>query len=107
MVRDLPAVIASQRVMLTRQGRGRDGADESTLSGVYSRWLREANSWIARQENVALLPCTYDQVLDAPLEAARQIATFLGCPFDCERAAAAVDPNLRHHGAREEIGTRR
>jgi predicted AlkP superfamily phosphohydrolase/phosphomutase/tetratricopeptide (TPR) repeat protein len=99
MRRDLAATIASQRVMLRRQGRAGADLAEDSLKETYLHWLREVSAWIRQRDDVAVLPCAYEEVLDSPLRMAEQIGDFLGRPFDCVKAAAAVEPRLKHHGS--------
>jgi hypothetical protein len=97
MQRDLSAVIASQRLMLTRQGTS-GPSEESGLLATYERWQQEASAWVERQDSIAVLPCAYDEAVAHPIETARQLEPFIGHPFDSAKAAAAVEPGLRHHG---------
>jgi len=46
-----------------------------------------------------VLDVKYLDVLADPSEVAERIAAFLGEGFDASRAAAAVDPSLRHERA--------
>ena len=46
-----------------------------------------------------LLDVKYHDVLESPATIAARLATFLGSGFDAARAAAAVDPSLRHERA--------
>ena len=41
----------------------------------------------------------YHDVLEDPGAVAQRLAAFLGEGFDADRAAAAVDPSLRHERA--------
>jgi predicted AlkP superfamily phosphohydrolase/phosphomutase/tetratricopeptide (TPR) repeat protein len=98
MQRDPGALIASQHVMLERLGRNGAALDEAGLSATYNQWLHAVSGWMADRDQVAVLPCSYEEVLKDPVGVSRMIEAFLGRPFDCSRAAAAVDARLRHHG---------
>jgi len=103
MRRDLAATIASQRAMLRHQRRAGADLEEDSLRETYLHWLREVSAWIRQRDNVAVLPCAYEEVLDNPVRMAEQIGEFLGRPFDCVKAAAAVEPHLKHHGSLIEV----
>jgi predicted AlkP superfamily phosphohydrolase/phosphomutase/predicted Zn-dependent protease len=96
MRRDLAATIASQRAMLVHRRRAGAELDDPSLQATYRHWLREASAWMGEQDHVAVLPCAFEEVLDNPARTAQQLAEFLDRPFDCLRAAAAVDPRLKH-----------
>lgn len=53
-----------------------------------------------RKEGVLDIPdVKYHDVLESPATIAARLATFLGAGFDAAKAAAAVDPSLRHERA--------
>ena len=106
MRRDLAATLASQRAMLARRRRAGAELDDDALQATYRHWLREASRWIRQQDHVAVLPCAFEEVLHNPAQTAKRVAEFLDRPFDCVRAAAAVDPRLQHHGAAESSAGR-
>jgi hypothetical protein len=111
MERDLDEIIASQRVMLDRQGRGDiPQADDVALARAYRHQLEKVNLWLADQANIRTCFVSHRQALTSPRAIATAIATFLdetggfqgmtNEPRDCDlaatRMAAVIDPHLCH-----------
>ncbi len=94
MQRDLIEIIASQRAMLQQQGRPAANLPDSRLAEIFGNQLSEVRQWLSGHPNFQVLHLQYREVIEAPLTAAQQIATFLGAGLDPERMAAAVDPSL-------------
>ena len=95
MHRPIAEVLASQRVMLERQGKV--AADDAMLAKVYQSQLRQAEQWLAAQPAFSVLPVDHHAVLKTPEPAANQINDFLGGGLDVEAVEAmmgAVDPTL-------------
>lgn len=98
MVRPMPAVLASQAVMLRRRGERHDMAD-ADMAAHFARHLGRVREALAARADVRLLDVAYDAVLATPRRSAERIAAWLGAALDTEAMAAAVEPSLRHHGA--------
>lgn len=96
MQRDLREAIASQRVMLEEQGRPSAALADSKLAEIFGKQLAEARQWLSRQRHFSVLEVQYRAVIEKPLAAAEQIATFLDGDLDPKRMAEAVEPNLYH-----------
>jgi hypothetical protein len=96
MQRDLREAIASQRVMLQAQGRPSAALADSKLAEVFGKQLAEARQWLSQQRHFSVLEMEYRTVIERPLAAAEQIATFLDGDLDPRRMAEAVEPNLYH-----------
>jgi len=99
MHRKLEEVVASQRVMLTRFGRGGAGVGDDVLARLYAEQSTRIGRWLDRAPGVRVLPLDYADALADPKEAAARLADFLGEPFDRACAAAAIDPALRRRRA--------
>jgi hypothetical protein len=97
MVRPLPAVLASQALMLRRRDERHDVAD-ADMAAQFARHLARVRAALADRADVRLLDVDYDAVLSAPHEWAVTVAAWLGGAPDTEAMAAAVEPLLRHHG---------
>ncbi len=97
--RDVRQVIASQRRMLDRLGRGGAVLSEPALAAEYARQREQVRQWVDSRTDVAVLSVRYDQVLADPRRVAAQVAEFVGRPFDVAAAAAAVDPSLQRQFA--------
>jgi predicted AlkP superfamily phosphohydrolase/phosphomutase/tetratricopeptide (TPR) repeat protein len=95
MERNLGEVIASQRVMLERQGRRGADLDESKLAETYQAQLARLRKQIAARPELRLLPVNYHDLLTDAGHVVTRLAEFLGAPFDCQRAVRAVRPDLR------------
>lgn len=95
MERELGAVIASQRVMLERQGRRVAELDEQQLAETYQRQLAWLQKQISNRPEMRWCVMNYATLLAAPDAGAERLAQFLGSPFDVTKAAAAVRPELR------------
>ena len=88
MQRDLAEVIASQRVMLQQQGRPGAALPDARLAEIFEKQLAEVSQWLAQNPNFRVLPVHHRDVIERPLAAAQQIATFLGGNLDPSRMAA-------------------
>lgn len=94
MQRDLSEIIASQRAMLQQQGRPAANLPDSKLAELFGHQLSQVRQWLSQHPNFRVLPLQHRDVIEMPLIAAQQIATFLGAGLDPERMAAAVEPGL-------------
>jgi hypothetical protein len=94
MQRDLAEVIASQREMLTLQGRPLANLPEAKMREIFEKQLAEVRQWLTQQPTFQVLPIQHREVIKTPLPAAQRIAAFLGGSLDPQRMAAAVDPGL-------------
>ncbi len=95
MDRNLNEVIASQKAMLARQGRRGAELEEQKLSATYRAQLQRVRQQIARRPEMRILAVNYGELLGNPGAGAERLALFLGEPFSCMAAAAAVRPELR------------
>ncbi len=94
MQRDLLEIIASQRAMLQQQGRPTANLPDARLAELFGHQLSEVRQWLSRNPNFRVLYLQHRDVIETPLTAAQQIATFLGGGLDPQRMAVAVDPSL-------------
>jgi Sulfotransferase family len=101
MQRDLLEVIASQRAMLQEQGRPSAPLADSKLAEVFGKQLAEVRQWCSQHPNFRVLYLQHRDVIEKPLTAAQQIATFLDGDLDPRRMAAAVEPNLYRQRRRQ------
>ena len=92
MKRPIKEVLASQRVMLNRQGK--TGADDATLEKIYLSQLAQVEAWLNRHPVFSVLPLEYRHVVKHSLEVAKEIDAFLQVNLDVEAMATAVDPTL-------------
>ena len=102
MHRPLGEVIASQRKMLERLGKDGGRITDEALKATFAKQLSHVRSMLVhlRKDGVLdVLEVKYLDVLEHPGAVAQRLAAFLGEGFDADRAAAAVDPSLRHERA--------
>lgn len=94
MKRPIEEVLASQRVMLERQGK--KSGDDATLTKIYQDQLKQIETWLKAQACFQVSRIDYHQVLNRPAEIAHEVNTFLEAQLDIEAMASVVDPNLYH-----------
>src|SRR5207237_434925 len=99
MERDLAEVISSQKAMLLR--RTREGAEisDQQLASAYAEQLQRVASYLATVPSVRIMRVNYAELLQNPAAGIARLETFIGAPFDREKAIAAVQPNLRRQVA--------
>ncbi|HSU53931.1 MAG TPA: alkaline phosphatase family protein [Candidatus Dormibacteraeota bacterium] len=95
MERDLSEVLASQKAMLARKGRPGAKLTDDELLETYRQQLARIYRQLARRPEFRILSVNYDELLANPEAGVRQIALFLGEPFDEKAAARSVHPELR------------
>jgi hypothetical protein len=102
MHRPLDEIIASQMKMLGRLGTEGGRITDEAVKATFARQVSQVRSLLVylRKEGVLdVLDVKHLDVLDDPSKVAERLAAFLGEWFDASRAAAAVDPSLRHKRA--------
>ena len=106
MHRPLGEIVASQKKMLGRLGKDGGRITDGALGETFARQVSQVRSLLVhlRKEGIVdVLDVKYHDVLESPAtiaaRLAARLATFLGAGFDAARAAAAVDPSLRHERA--------
>jgi hypothetical protein len=94
MKRNIREMIASQKKMLLRSGKGMaiEGDDETET--LYVRHLAEVGEWLCRQPNCDVLFVQYSDVIGNPEEAARILNEFMGGELNTAAMASAVDQGL-------------
>jgi hypothetical protein len=95
MERDLGEVIASQRVMLDRQGRRGADLDDATLVETYKGQLRRVRRHVGARAEIRVLNVDYGKLLADPAGGVERVAKFLALPFDREAAVNSIRPELR------------
>jgi hypothetical protein len=94
MVRNLEEVIASQRVMLKKQGRSAATLDDERLAGIFDKQIAMVRQWLAERPNFLVLYVNHSDVIDHPAVTAGQINLFLGGNLLVANMADAVNPAL-------------
>jgi hypothetical protein len=94
MRRDLAECIASQDVMIRRQGKAVADLAPERLSAMFASQLEQAERWLAAQPNMHTLYVNYNDLLAAPLLKLAEVSGFLDDSLDVQAMAAVVDPAL-------------
>jgi hypothetical protein len=93
MRRPLDEILASQAKMLQR--RGADAAtDDEKMKELYQKHVRQVETWLTRQPNIAVLDVDYTSLVKNPLGQITTINNFLGGTLDEQAMATVVDPTL-------------
>ena len=93
MERNISEVLASQRVMLQRQGRSGGNLSDVQLGKIYECQVREVKQLLGCR-NIPSLYVSYLAALQRPMEIAEKIGRFLAEDLDVCAMAAAIDPDL-------------
>ncbi len=89
--RKLEEVLASQKIMLQRQGKG-TGEDDAAMTRIFQKELVKVGQWLSAQPNFSLLNVDYNRLVVQPRVHAAEIDEFLGGGLNLDAMAAAVDP---------------
>ena len=88
--------------MLGRLSKDGGRITDDAIAETFARQVNQVRSMLVqlRTEGIVdVLDVKYHDVLESPATIAARLATLLGAGFDAARAAAAVDPSLRHERA--------
>lgn len=94
MERDPKEVLASQKVMLERLGRGPAKLSDEQLEQAYRQQLKQVGIWLAKQPNIKTLFVSHRETIQEPHAVAARVNAFLGGHLDAGAMAAAVDMSL-------------
>ena len=100
MERDISEVLASQREMLQRQGKGGGNLSDAQLHQIFERQVVEVKQMLA-QRNIPTLDVTYSDALQYPMKIAEKIQVFLGENLNVGAMAAVIDPNLHRQQSKQ------
>ena len=93
MERNISEVLASQRVMLQRQGKSGGNLSDVELGKIFERQVCAVKRVLA-QRNIPMLDVAHSDALQRPMGAAEKVQAFLGEDLDVCAMAAVIDPNL-------------
>ena len=93
MERNISEVLASQWVMLQRQGKSGGNLSDVELGKIFEQQVCEVKRGLA-QRNIPMLGVAYSEALQRPIEIAEKVQAFLGEDLEVCAMAAAIDPNL-------------
>jgi hypothetical protein len=94
MRRNLDEVLASQRKMLTRQGRAGANVPDEQLRRVFEDQVKKVTAWLTSQANVKSTEVPYHDLVANPLPYAERLNQFLGGQMNIKAMVGAVDPRL-------------
>lgn len=92
MKRPLDEILASQRVMLEREGK--KSVDAAMLRKIFQQQMADTESFLSSHADFSYLPIEYHDVVRSPSDSAKKIQNFLGRDLDLDAMARAVDPAL-------------
>jgi len=94
MQRDLDEVLASQEVMMRRDGIDPDEIGRDVLRDLFQAEIMKFRRWAGTQPNLDILYVDYARVVDAATQVAAEIDAFLGGGLDMTAMAGVVNENL-------------
>ena len=94
MRRSMGEILASQKQMLVRRGEPADKVDDAEMARLFEKHLREVQTWLDQQPNIACLDVDYNAMLRDPRPQLAHVLPFLDCTLDVEKMAGVVDPAL-------------
>ena len=98
--RNMPEVLASQRIMLKRQGQKAGGIEDEKMGRLFEKHLAEVKKWLRDQQNMDSLYISYNDVLAHPRRNAARINRFLANRLNVENMVTAVDQSLYRNRAK-------
>jgi hypothetical protein len=94
MERNLNEVVTSQNKMLVRRDHEDDAGEDDRTRLAYKRHLEQTKRFMEARRCFSTLSVNYNQAIEQPLAAARQISDFLERPLNVEAMAAVADRGL-------------
>lgn len=94
MQRNLEEILASQKKMLGRLGKGDDNIPDDKLAKIYREHLKQVTAWLSKQTDVEVLYVNYNAMIADPGESVIKVNAFLGGNMNPEAMAAVVEPQL-------------
>jgi hypothetical protein len=90
MRRNLEEILASQAIMLQRNGRNAQ-QDDQEMGRLFEQHLREVMSWLAQQKHMDVLHVDYNDMLRDPYTGARTVNAFLDDRLRVQDMVPVVD----------------
>jgi hypothetical protein len=94
MQRDLKEMLASQKKMLGRLGKGDDNIPDDQMAKIYQEHLKQVRAWLFKQANMEVLYVNYNSMVANPVESLHKVNALLGGDMDVSTMAAVVDREL-------------
>ena len=93
MRRKLDEVLASQQIMLTRNGVSDNISDEQMLK-LFRAEIDSFYQWVAKQRHIELIDVDYNRMLSDPRRELERVDEFLGGSLNVEEMVGGVDQGL-------------
>jgi hypothetical protein len=94
MRRDLKEVLASQKVMLQRNGMSGDDASDEQMKELFLSELDAFYKWATSQPYIKLIDVDYNRLQADPLAELQLVNKFLGGDLDVDAMASVIDNSL-------------
>jgi len=94
MKRHIQEVVASQNIMLERQGKSTGDLEEQKIIEMFEAQIAKVDAYMAENPNFETLYVNYNEVLSDPGPSVQAVNAFLGGDLDTNAMMAVVDPNL-------------
>ena len=102
MRRNMEEILASQHVMLQRQGKPCDADEHATMRKLFAQHLEHVQSWLAGQREMEVCYIWHHDLLQQPRNALTPVCKILGRPLDIQRMVDVVDVRLYRHRYRTQ-----
>ncbi len=94
MRRKIDEVLASQRKMLDRLGKGDDKIPDEQMARLFRSQLQKFDGWIRQQPNFRIMDVDYNQMVAQGGALVAEVDAFLGAGLDVEAMRSVVEPEL-------------
>jgi hypothetical protein len=94
MTRDMDEMIASQKAMLKRLNRSREGKKQENIERNFEKHLLKIRSWLQSQPNIDVIYMSYNDIVKNPYKYAKMLTQFLPHKLDAKRMAQVVEKTL-------------
>jgi hypothetical protein len=103
MKRNMEEIMASQRIMLERQGGDTGSVDDEEMGRLSEKHLNQVERWLEKQKNMDVLYASYNDLMEEPRENAEMVNQFLGNRLVVGRMLKAIDSTLHRNRASGNI----
>lgn len=94
MKRKMEEMLASQNMMLQRQGQKGDNVSDDEMAKKFEKHLRKIENWLAKQTNMEVIYINYNEVIENPYENARIVSRFINGRPNVDKMARVVKKSL-------------
>ncbi len=94
MRRPIAEIVASQRTMLTRQGKATAALPDAQLGKIFTDQLARVEGWLEGRPGFRVCTVQYPELVAHPAETAARLNAFLDGWLDEAAMSRAVDPSL-------------